>query len=311
MDVIFLIGGIALLYLGGNFLVKGSVSLANHFKVSPFVIGIVIISLGTSFPELIVSVEAAIKNHPDISLGNVVGSNIANIALALGITALILPIIVRKKSIWIDWLVLFGVSVIIIFCGFVFGELSWFCGLILLILLIAYYFYLIVDARKNRKKIKIEKAKYSIIVSIIIITLSFVALAVGAKGVIEGGSNIAKTMGISERVISLTVIAFGTSLPEIATSFVAALKKQLDISIAHVLGSNIFNVAGVLGITTVVTPRHPIPVNDRFLFSDFWWMMGFTVLLITMIYFNKMMKISRFEGAILIIIYLIYVFFLF
>jgi cation:H+ antiporter len=203
MDVIFLIGGIALLYLGGNFLVKGSVSLANHFKVSPFVIGIVIISLGTSFPELIVSVEAAIKNHPDISLGNVVGSNIANIALALGITALILPIIVRKKSIWIDWLVLFGVSVIIIFCGFVFGELSWFCGLILLILLIAYYFYLIVDARKNRKKIKIEKAKYSIIVSIIIITLSFVALAVGAKGVIEGGSNIAKTMGISERVISL------------------------------------------------------------------------------------------------------------
>jgi len=307
LDIIYLIGGILLLYLGGDFLVKGSVSLANHFKVSPFFIGIVIISLGTSFPELIVSVEAAIKGHPDISLGNIVGSNIANIALALGITALVLPIVVRKKNIWFDWLALFILSGIMV----VFSlnhRLQRTEGIVLVILLVAYYGYQIYDARKERKEIKLEKAKYNIWFSVLIVITAFIILAFGAEGVITGGSNIAKSMGFSERIISLTVIAFGTSLPEIATSFVAALKKQLDISIANVLGSNIFNIAGVLGITTIIKP---IQVNNRILNFDYWWMLSFLILLALMIFVFRKRRITRIEGGILIIAYAIYIYWLF
>ncbi len=306
-DIVYLFGGIILLYLGGDFLVKGSVSLANHFKVSPFFIGIVIISLGTSFPELIVSVDAAIKGHPDISLGNIVGSNIANIALALGITALALPIVVRKQKIWIDWVALFIISGLVVVFS-INHRLQRVEGVVLLILLAAYYGYQIIDARKSRKSIKIEKSKYNVWLSVIIVVAAFFVLAFGAEGVIEGGSNIARTMGISERIISLTVIAFGTSLPEITTSFVAALKKQLDISIANVLGSNIFNAAGVLGITAIIKP---IQVNNRILLNDFWWMMGFLVLLFLMIFFFHKRKISRIEGAILIILYAVYIYLLF
>jgi len=307
LDIIYLFGGILLLYLGGDFLVKGSVSLANHFKVSPFFIGIVIISLGTSFPELIVSVDAAIKGHPDISLGNIVGSNIANISLALGITALVLPIIVRKKNIWIDWLALF------IFSGIIVGFSLNHClqrseGIVLVILLGAYYGYQIYDARKERREIKLEKAKYNMWFSVLIVIAAFFVLAFGAEGVINGGSNIAKSMGISERIISLTVIAFGTSLPEIATSFVAALKKQLDISIANVLGSNIFNIAGVLGVTTIIKP---IQVNNRILNFDYWWMLSFLILLALMIFVFRKRRITRIEGGIFIIIYAIYVYWLF
>jgi len=308
IDIIYLIGGIIFLYLGGDFLVKGSVSLANHFKVSPFFIGIVIISLGTSFPELIVSVDAALKGHPDISLGNIVGSNIANIALALGITALVLPIVVRKQKIWIDWLFLFAISGYLIIFSQTYNKLGQLTGIGLLIILGIYYGYQIWDARQQKKEIKFEKAKYTIWLSAVIVVAAFFVLAFGAEGVIEGGSNIAKSMGISERIISLTVIAFGTSLPEIATSFVAALRKQLDISIANVLGSNIFNVAGVLGITAVIKP---IQVNPRILNFDYWWMMGFLVLLLLMIFIFRQRKISRIEGGFLIVVYAVYIYLLF
>ncbi len=312
LDLTYLIGGIILLYLGGDYLVRGSVSLANHFKVSPFFIGIVIISFGTSFPELIVSSSAALKGHPDISLGNVVGSNIANIALALGLTALIFPIAVKKKTIWIDLLILFFLSGLTILFSFI-GEKNGYKiqrleGVILLLILAGYYAYLIIDSRKKRKEIKVESAKYAIGLSFLIVIGAFAILAIGAEGVIEGGTNIAKTMGISERIISLTIIAFGTSLPEIATSFVAALKKQLDISIANVIGSNIFNIAGVLGVTSLIKP---INVNDRILDFDFWWMMGFLVILFPMIYFFQKRKISRVEGGTLVIAYIIYISLLF
>ena len=307
-DIIYLTGGVILLYLGGDFLVKGSVSLANHFKVSPFFIGIVIISLGTSFPELIVSVDAALKGHPDISLGNIVGSNIANIALALGITALVLPIVVRKQKIWIDWLFLFVISGYLIIFSQIYNKIGQLTGVGLLVILGIYYFYQIWDTRQHKKEINPPKAKYTIWLSVIIVVAAFFVLALGAEGVIDGGSNIAKSMGISERIISLTVIAFGTSLPEIATSFVAALKKQLDISIANVLGSNIFNAAGVLGITAVIKPIH---VNNRILNFDYWWMMGFLLLLLLIIFVFRKRKISRIEGGLMIIIYVIYIYLLF
>lgn len=312
LDLIYLIGGILLLYFGGDYLVKGSVSLANHFKVSPFFIGIVIISFGTSFPELIVSTDAALKGHPDISLGNVVGSNIANIALALGLIALIVPLAVKKKNIWIDLLILFflsGLTILFSFIGSGYDfKIQRLEGMIFLLILVAYYAYLIIDSRKNRKEIKVEIPKYAISLSFIIIIGAFAVLAVGAEGVIEGGTNIAKSMGISERIISLTVIAFGTSLPEIATSYIAALKKQLDISIANVIGSNIFNIAGVLGITSLIKPIH---INNRILNYDYWWMMGFLSIIILMIYIFKQHKISRIEGGILVAAYVTYFYLLF
>ncbi|HIE16213.1 MAG TPA: calcium/sodium antiporter [Bacteroidales bacterium] len=307
IDIFLLTLGILLLYLGGNFLVKSSVSLANHFNVSPFFIGIVIISFGTSFPELVVSVNAAIKGHPDISLGNIIGSNIANIALALGLTAIVLPIIVKKKTLWIDWLTIFIISGLLILFSLN-NKLQRVEGISFLIILILYYTYQIYETRKYRKKINIEKPQYGIYLSIVIIILAFVSLTFGAKWAVESGSSIAKSLGVSERIISLTIIAFGTSLPEIVTSFVAALKKQLDISIANVLGSNIFNIAGVLGITSIITP---IRIDYQILHFDYFWMIGFLIILLFMLFVFNKQKISGIEGIILIAVYALYLFLLF
>ena len=243
MDYIYLFLGFTLLTLSGDFLIKGSVSLAGHFKVSKLVIGIVVVSFGTSAPELVVSLEAALKGHPDIAIGNVVGSNIANIALVLGLTAIIIPIKVKKKAILFDWGAMMFASILF----YIFSlnhELGFFEGLAFVCILLAFIYRSISVSRKENKKGIGESVKpqHTLWISFILVILASIGLVYGANFLVKGASNVALSLGINERIISVSVIALGTSLPELAASVSAALRKELDIFIGNIIGSNLFNI---------------------------------------------------------------------
>ncbi|HAF27636.1 MAG TPA: sodium:calcium antiporter [Bacteroidales bacterium] len=306
MDYIFLFLGFVLLILSGDFLVKGSVSLAVHFKVSKLVIGVVLVSFGTSAPELVVSLDAAIKGHPDIAIGNVVGSNIANLALVLGLTAMILPIQVRKKAIHFDWSVMMLVSILFyIFClNF---KLQLFEGLIFIVLLLAYVFWSVHQSRAEHKINEEEPIapKHNLVVSFILVISAIVGLIYGAELLVKGASSIASSIGIEERIISVTVIALGTSLPELATSIMAAIRKELDISIGNLIGSNIFNILAILGLTSVVKE---IDINPMILKFDIFWMLGISLLLFLFILPLRKAIVSRWKGFIFVLIYIVYIY---
>ncbi len=309
MDYIFLLTGFILLILSGDFLVKGSVSLSGHFKVSKLVVGVVIVSFGTSAPELVVSLDAAIKGHPDIAIGNVIGSNIANIALVLGLTAIILPVKVKKKAIHFDWAVMMFVT----FLFFVFslnGKLQFAEGVIFITILGAYVFRSIFKSRKeNLKSIEERvKPKYNLFVSILFVVMACVGLIYGAEFLVKGASSIAIKMGVDERIISVSVIALGTSLPELATSIAAAVRKELDIFVGNIIGSNIFNILAILGLTSVIKS---IEINAMTLKFDFYWMIGISLLLLLFILPLRKGVITRWKGLIFVLIYFLYIYLVF
>jgi cation:H+ antiporter len=302
LDVFILIGGLILLVFSGDWLVRGGASLAKRFKVSPMVIGVTIISLGTSAPELVVSLQAAVTGHPDISIGNVLGSNIANIALVLGVTALIIIIPVRRKTIWFDW----SVMILAALLFFVFASdftLSLWEGIILVVFLIAYVLYSLISSRNAMKNAVPEIPPYALGLSIGIVIISILGLVLGSHFLVEGASNIAYKLGVSERVISISVIAFGTSVPELATSVMAARRKELDISVGNLIGSNIFNIFGILGITAIVTD---IPVSKESLSIDWMWMMGIFLLLFVFMQPIKNSRIRWWHGLVFLLIYVAY-----
>ncbi len=312
MDYLILLAGISLLLASGNFLVDGSVSLARHFKVSTLVIGVIIVSFGTSAPELLVSLQAALRGHADISIGNVIGSNISNIALVLGITALMFPIIVSKKIMRLDYpFLIFSSFLLLYFLSD--GKLLAYEGIILFILLIVYLVYTIYKSRRETKQKKervTEAPKFSIAISFTIVIISSIGLVFGARWLVESASRIALDWGVSERIISLTIVAFGTSVPELAASIVGMIKKEADISIGNIIGSNLFNILGILGISAIISPIHNI--NPGLFHIDIYWMLGLTIglLLLIVLPFNRY-KISRLKGGLLLSTYLIYVILLF
>ncbi len=305
-NVLFLILGIITLLISGKYLVTGGVHLAKFFKVPTLVIGLTVVSFGTSMPELIVSLKAALSGHPDIAMGNVVGSNIANIAFVLGLTALIFPIAVDRKVVKFDWPVMMVIT-LILFALTLNQLLTRAEGLILFVLLVAYNYKSIKQGRKDN--IVDENAKQPIAWywAVLIIAASCTGLVFGADWLVNGASGIARNFGISERVISVSVIALGTSLPELATSAIAAFKKEADISIGNIIGSNIFNIAGILGITAMI---NPIQVNKQIAGFDSFWMVGIALLLFFMMAF-KNKQVSRIDGAILLLTYFIYIYLLF
>ena len=257
LTYLYLIAGLALLILGGDYLVKGGVAIAKRFKVPSLIIGMTIVAFGTSSPEFIVSLQSALQGHPEISLGNVVGSNIANIGIILGITALILPMAVNRTSVKID-------VPFMIFCSLLFYILAQDCsigrgeGVILVTLLVLFTLLSIYKGKKEnpveepvKEDTKKEK-ELNMISAIIMIVASCAALTVGANLLIDSAVSIAKDFGVSERVISVTLVAFGTSIPELATSIMAAIRKENDIAIGNVVGSNIFNIGIVAGVPAFV-----------------------------------------------------------
>ena len=306
MDYLIFIVGLILLVYSGKYLVQSGVSIAKHFNVPTMVIGVTVIAFGTSAPELLVSVKAALSNSPEIAFGNVVGSNISNIGLVLAITAILIPIPVNKNVLRVDWPVMMLASVLLYF--FTLNNiLGFFESLILFILLLAYLYYSVYQSKKISKKAdtddKKEKPQYSMLISVVLIIVSSLGLAFGANLLVESAVSIATVWGVSERVISITIVAFGTSVPELTASIIAAMKKQTDISIGNIVGSNIFNIMAVLGITGMIQDIHIDHVAFAF---DIIWMMFIAILLFFFIYPFKTVYLNRVEGILLFLSYVIY-----
>lgn len=287
---------------------KSSVQLARHFKVSTLVIGITVVAFGTSAPELLVSLKAVFEGSPDISIGNVVGSNIANIALVLGLVGVVFPIKVKKKGLWLDWLIMLIASVGLLIASFnrVIGFAE---GIIFLVLLGLYLIWSIFNSRRQSKRGEdIKEPELSLLRSVGLFLLAAVGLYFGADWLVRGAKVLASSFGISERVIGISVVAFGTSVPELATSLVAAIKKETDISIGNIIGSNIFNIWAILGITASMKSLN---VNEAILNWDYWWMIGLALLLFLFILPLARGIINRWKGAILMIVYILYIYLLF
>ncbi|NOZ45657.1 MAG: calcium/sodium antiporter [Chlorobi bacterium] len=309
MEYIQLLLGFIVLLFSGHYLVKGSVLLAKYFKISTLVIGVTVVSLGTSAPELFVSLKAALFNHPEISIGNVVGSNIANIALVLGLTAIFNPIQVKKSSIVIDWPIMMA-SGILFYIFILNNKLQFYEGIIFLTIIFIYVFWSIQNSRKKEKEAnnnQIVKTS-SLWMAIVFIVLSSLGLMFSSTWLVNGAKQIALNIGVSERVISISLIAFGTSVPELATSLIAAFKHETDISIGNIIGSNIFNILGILGTTSVVKE---IPVNFQEFKTDIFWMLGISLLLFVLIIPLKGGILKRYKGLILFAIYCIYIYSIF
>lgn len=308
--IFLLILGLALLLASGKYLVDSSVTIAKHFRIPSGIIGLTIVAFGTSAPELLVSIQAAIHGHPDIAVGNVIGSNISNIMLVLGLTTIIFPLWVQRSSIVRDWPMMMFVSLLL----FLFlldlriGRLE---GLILLILLGAYILYSIRRSRNHQEDKAIHESalkSQSWWLAAVIFLVSCVGLAFGASLLVDNAAEMAHQFGISERVISITMVAIGTSLPEMATSLIAAFKKETEISIGNILGSNIMNIISVLGITSLI---QPISTVTEILQFDMPWVIGSAVLLFLFMIPARNGRINRLEGSLMVLGYAIYIYFIF
>lgn len=317
MDYIYLIAGLAILIISGEILVKGAVNLAYKFQISTLVVGMTIISFGTSAPELLVSLKSTLEGHPDIAIGNVIGSNIANLGLVLGITAMIFPIKVDRNSIRVDWPVMM-LATIVLYLFMLNYKIEFWEGAIFLLALIVFIVTMIRTSRKQNKSAALEesieekpsdnednKNVKQIAKDILLIALGAVGLMFGADWLVEGAVNVARSFGVSDLVISVTVVALGTSAPELVTSCVAAFRRHSDISVGNLIGSNIFNIMAILGITPLIKE---IDVNEQVVSNDMFWVLGISAAVLPMLMINK--NISRIEGGILFSTYLVYVYFL-
>jgi len=299
MDYIFLGIGLIILLAGGKYLVDGASGLAARFGLSPGLIGLTVVAFGTSAPELLVSINAAIKGSSDIAIGNVIGSNISNISMVLGISAMIFPIVIRRSVLKLDYLATL-VSTLIFYLMASNGTVSRWEGFILFILFILINLYFFKKISKNEADLNefenIQPSSFN--KSIILFLIGVLGLYFGSDMLVDSAVNISKEMGISERIIGVTVIAIGTSLPELVTSIIAAINKKTDIAIGNILGSNIQNILSIIGITAFISP---INVSEIFLYQDFIWMIGLTLLLFPI--FRTKWRTSRLEGLLLLILY--------
>jgi cation:H+ antiporter len=309
MQFIYLLAGFVILLLSGELLVRGGVALAKSFNISTLVVGVTVISFGTSAPELFVSIRAAVIDHPAIAIGNVVGSNISNIALVLGLVALILPIHVKRKSIGIDWPIMM-LATLLFYLFILDGKLQFIEGLVFVILLIGFVTWSILNSRRENYQLgkKLEKSQYPLYLAVFMVLASSAGLMVGADWLVKGASEIARTFGVSEHAISVSVIALGTSIPELATSIIAAMRKEMDISIGNIIGSNIFNLFGILGITSLIKE---IPVEQSVIHFDVFWLLGISFLLFLFILPIKGGKITWHKGLVFLACYAVYIYFVF
>lgn len=310
LSLLFLILGFFLLYFGGEFLVKGSVGFSQKFSISKLVAGITIVSFATSAPELFVSLEAIINESSDIVFGNIIGSNIANIALVLGCTALFFNINISEKTLKVDYPFLFFATISVGYILYFLGAITFFTGLILLIILSAYLFYIITSSRKeiqeeNSNVNSEENTSYIRCFAHLI--LGVIMLKYGADFLVSSAIKIASLLNIEERVIAVTVIAIGTSVPELATSIVAALKKEVDLAVGNIVGSNIFNLLAVLGVTAIYKDLDIM--NDKILSSDYFLMIVVTIIFGIIIYSFGKGKINRLKGGVLLLIYFSYIYY--
>jgi len=312
MSLVFVLLGFVLLVLGGELLVKASVGLSFKFNISKAVIGMTVVSFATSLPELLVSMQAALNGHSDIALGNVIGSNIANIVLVLGVTTIIAPLFVNKYFYKLNWPVMVAFTILLYWFLYNDGIVSQVEGVVLMVLLLIFISVLVRKAKVlgvGIEEIDEDLTESSSLRIGLWFLIGGVALWGGSELLIDGAIKMAESLKVSERVISLSVVAIGTSIPEMATSIIAAVKKEKSISLGNLIGSNIFNIGSVIGITAMVKP---IPLLDsKLLQNDMIWLLSFSVLLLPLVFLPKSYKISRYKGVFLLITYALFLYIVF
>lgn len=314
-DVVLFIVGLVVLYYGAEWLVGGSSGIALRFGITPLIVGCTVVAFGTSAPELVVSLAAVYNGNDDISVGNIIGSNIANLALILGVASVIRPIEVNSVVIRREYPVMFAASVLLVFLGFD-GQLSRLDGAILLTCMAGYMGYMIYLARKAMKgddvELSVEEVdeeeikKSTNVKDGLKIVAGIVGLVLGAHLMVTSAVTIATVLEIPPLIIGISVVAIGTSLPELATSAMASLRDESDISVGNVIGSNVFNILLVLGSVAAIAP---IAVGAQAIAFDFWVMLGVTLIIWPLMWTG--LSIKRWEGAILLIGYVSYMVYLF
>lgn len=302
MNILYIILGLLLLILGGNWLLKAAVGLSTRLKISKIIVGLTVVSFATSAPEMIVSIQAALSGFPDIAIGNVVGSNIGNIGLVLGIVLLINAVQVDNSFYVTDWPVKMFASTLLFVFLVIDGVLSREEGIVFIVVLVLFLIFLI---RKNKKaQFVIEESKeedlpYSKIG--LYLVLGGFSLWAGSELLVKGAVNLAENLGVSKRIIAITVVSIGTSVPELASSIIASIKKENDISVGNIIGSNIFNILSVLGVTAIIKPIEHVDI--RIIQEDIYWMLGFAFILLPMVIFPKRGNLSFKEGIVLLVSY--------
>jgi len=307
MSFFLILIGFILLILGGNWLLKSAVSISLGLKIPKIIIGMTVVSFATSAPELIVSINSAVNGYPDLALGNVIGSNIANLALVLGITLLIAEMDVQKSFFTTNWPVMMVASILL----FLFLRndylISDFEGLIFVLFLIFFLVYLfrfqnydIIDDLPEDVDLLPAYKTFTLFM------LGSVGLWGGSEMLITGATDLAITLGVGERLIGVTVVSVGTSIPELAASIIAVLKKEKAISLGNLVGSNIFNILAVVGITSLITP---IPANDHVIYTnDIYWMLLVSMVLPILVLLPKKMELKRKSGIILLLLYVVFLY---
>ncbi len=303
MYLLYFLAGFSLLYFGANFLVRGSSSIAVSMGIKKIVVGLTIVALGTSMPEFVVSFFAAIEKADGVSVGNIVGSNLANILLVLGIAAVIRPIKARRRIFLLELPVLLFITILfVLFC--IDGTLVGYEGGIMLAVFIAYMTFIIIN-RKVREgaDIEIVPMETGHLIKNSLLTISGLGgLIIGGQLTVRGAIGLAQAFGISDLIIGLTIVALGTSLPELFTSIVAVLKKEDDISIGNIIGSNLFNTAFVLGIIPMI---HTLKIDPHVIWVDNFLMLGVTILFSVFLFIGR--KLSRIDGVFLLILYALFI----
>ena len=307
MDYLGILFGIILLSYGGDLLTKSSIDISLKFSVPKIVIGMTVVSFATSAPELIVSLNATLDGLPSFAIGNVLGSNIANIGLVLGIITIIYPITLKQRFYYTDFPLLMISTALFYFIIYTDNQISRTEGFILLISITVILFYLFIYQKKSISEFSedIDNNKISITKTFMYIIFSGSLLWLGSETLIKSAVIVANKFEISERVISITMVAIGTSIPELAASIVASLKKQNDLSIGNLIGSNIFNLLVVIGVTSSIIPIGGI--ENSTLFSDMLWVILFSAIILPLAYFGKRNVLTRKKGIILLILYIIFI----
>ncbi|MDP8242912.1 MAG: calcium/sodium antiporter [Candidatus Hinthialibacter antarcticus] len=313
MLYVMLAAGFLMLFFGGEALIRGAASLAKRIGVSPLVIGLTVVGFGTSMPEMVVSVQASLVKQPDISVGNVVGSNIANILLILGVTAIISPLKCKPALLYRDSSIMVAATIFFVTISF-WGTIGAATGVFMLASLAAFIFYTYwSEAKWNAPSAELRTQtadlapqEYNIIFSMTLIVIGLGLLIAGSRFFVGGAVGLSRQWGVPEAIIGLTLVAVGTSLPELATSVLAAFRGQSDVAVGNIIGSNIFNILGILGVASIIAP---IAVSSQIATFDNWVMLSVALLLCSFMFTGW--KISRWEGAIFLVVYCVYIFILY
>lgn len=316
LEILLLIIGIILLIKGADYLVEGSSSLSKKFGIPTLMIGLTVVAFGTSMPELIVNILASLKGSTEVAFGNIIGSNIANILLVLGVVAIIKPIKVQSSTVWkeipfalLATIVLFVLSNFPLIDGIDLTSLTRVSGIIMILFFGIFMYYTINLAKNNKKNLKNEKIeipKHKDSTIAIMILGGLIAIYFGGKWVVEGAVFLAQALGLSEFLISATVIALGTSLPELITGITAAKKGDIDLAVGNSVGSNIFNIFWVLGITALIAPI----LIPTFVNLDMLLLIAVTLILFFFLFIGKKHEIEKWQGYLFILLYLVYVAFI-